>query len=455
MRKIFTLIAAAVLLVILGTCSSATLIHESNNNSSDSILVDDGDYYILGGDILLDKRDPVHQGIIDSLINGDSETRAVKKETIQAWPNGEFHYWLDGDFTATDRANLQDAMDEWESVCGIRFIEMSSGGQYVYRIYKVVDPNIGGASTLGYSMYPYYKFVSNYKGTIMHELAHGMGFSHEHQRFDRDSYVTVNYDNIMEGYESNFAIIPEYLRGVLHSKVYASYDYDSIMHYPAYGFSDNGLPTIDAHGQSIGQRNHLSAGDIEGSIAVYGPAGGLYSKVYSQVYLRGTNNDWGVSNMQLVANNTWQIEVTFGSATNERFKFDINGDWGLNFGDNNGDGYCEQWGADIPVDEGTKIITFNDKTKSYTVKDGAVETTINVVYDCGWGNAMYVRGDKAPLSWSSGQLMSWTSGNVWTWSTLELDGSFQCKSLINNHQWQQGSNVLGQSGDTVTIYPYF
>jgi astacin (peptidase family M12A) len=35
------------------------------------------------------------------------------------------------------------------------------------------------------------------------------------------------------------------------------------MHYPPTAFSRNGLPTIETlHGESIGQRNSLSEGDI-------------------------------------------------------------------------------------------------------------------------------------------------------------------------------------------------
>lgn len=42
------------------------------------------------------------------------------------------------------------------------------------------------------------------------------------------------------------------------------YDYQSIMHYDAYAFSDNNLPTIQPLRQvSIGQRERLSPIDIE------------------------------------------------------------------------------------------------------------------------------------------------------------------------------------------------
>ena len=34
------------------------------------------------------------------------------------------------------------------------------------------------------------------KMVVMHEIMHALGREHEHQRYDRDKYVTVNWSNI-------------------------------------------------------------------------------------------------------------------------------------------------------------------------------------------------------------------------------------------------------------------
>ena len=66
-------------------------------------------------------------------------------------------------------------------------------------------------------------FSWTYKYAIAHEIGHALGLIHEHQRSGRDSYVTINYSYIQNGYEYAFAIVG--------STNYGTYDFDSVMHY--------------------------------------------------------------------------------------------------------------------------------------------------------------------------------------------------------------------------------
>ncbi|CAF2101265.1 unnamed protein product [Rotaria magnacalcarata] len=100
-----------------------------------------------------------------------------------------------------------------------------------------------------------------HEGTIMHELLHTLGFQHEHQRSDRDSFLTINYANIQNGYAFAF----DKLTSANSDNQGTPYDYNSIMHYGRTSFSSNGQPTMVPKNPTatIGDRTTLSPIDIQ------------------------------------------------------------------------------------------------------------------------------------------------------------------------------------------------
>jgi hypothetical protein len=118
-----------------------------------------------------------------------------------------------------------------------------------------------------------------YRGIITHELFHALGVWHEQSRSDRDSYVTINTDNITSGKEGNFTKKTSNVIDI------GSYDYESLMHYGATAFSNNGLDTITTipAGIPIGQRSGLSDGDIATMQYMYHTDLGLVLNTVSDV----------------------------------------------------------------------------------------------------------------------------------------------------------------------------
>ncbi|GFV29683.1 astacin-like metalloprotease toxin 1 [Trichonephila clavipes] len=68
-------------------------------------------------------------------------------------------------------------------------------------------------------------------GTIVHELLHAIGFEHEHNRSDRDDYLTINWSNIVNQWYYAFKKLrPE------ENRLLSSFDFNSIMLYGSNSF---------------------------------------------------------------------------------------------------------------------------------------------------------------------------------------------------------------------------
>uniref|UniRef100_A0AAZ3R447 Metalloendopeptidase n=1 Tax=Oncorhynchus tshawytscha TaxID=74940 RepID=A0AAZ3R447_ONCTS len=103
----------------------------------------------------------------------------------------------------------------------------------------------------------------DYKGTIMHELLHALGFYHEQSRTDRDDYVDIWWDQVLPGMDHNF---DKYADDFITDQN-TPYDYESIMHYGPYSFNkDPRYPTITAKDPEmtkvLGQYNDFSSLDL-------------------------------------------------------------------------------------------------------------------------------------------------------------------------------------------------
>ena len=107
---------------------------------------------------------------------------------------------------------------------------------------------------------------------IRHEALHALGFVHEQSRKDRDQYVKINWENIKEGFENQFDIVPdvylEHYRGFVFS-----FDYESVMLYsPLHFTKSQNLKTIESttNKEIVPKQDGLSDVDIQRINYLYG-----------------------------------------------------------------------------------------------------------------------------------------------------------------------------------------
>lgn len=190
-----------------------------------------------------------------------------------------------------------------------------------------------------------------------------------------------------------------------------------------------------------------------------------------EMYLRGTFNNWGLSDpMFKNPEGVWEITKNL-SAGRIEYKFDT-GKWTTNENWGHGDEGTEVPQSGYAVPNAPNIVLnipasvaytfkFNEPNRHFSVTGaGLVTTTIfRVHYDVGWGNNIAIRGSIPQLNnWQSpGKACMWSEGNVWVYETTDIpEGTgFEWKPLINDEHWSVGVNYEGVGGQTMDVYPVF
>lgn len=282
------------------TVKGDTIIHKlAVNGNTNTILEIKGEFYVSDDmKIYKEQFDALKK---QALLNGGTTARAYfikdkgNDKKRYRWPNGIVYFSypvvdeFNGNATPLTQAEYEIfkntidlAMKEIADSTGIQFKPRVAQPEYL-RFVK---------SHLNNAFVGYFKDNVNQvniegidrKNTVMHEILHALGLYHEHQRPDRDLYLTVDTDIVRESYKDAFKKldISDY------KDAGTDFDYESIMLYSrGLGCVNGGDCITRADGTPLlrsEEKPGLSKGDAAVLRALY-PINGEYKITNDGFYL--------------------------------------------------------------------------------------------------------------------------------------------------------------------------
>lgn len=155
----------------------------------------------------------------------ENESHLLFDSRWPKWPNGQLIYKLISNLSASDLKHIHQAFEDYHKKTCIRFVPFKEGDVN----YTVIEPDnsvCGSAKLCMQGGEQFVKFGDQCanKNTLVHELGHSLCLRHEHQRVDRNNYVSVDKQC---GSEFNHISKTAHTKGL--------YDYTSQMHYECGG----------------------------------------------------------------------------------------------------------------------------------------------------------------------------------------------------------------------------
>lgn len=282
--KTFFSVGVVAILVTMSACDSSDLTGDSQaSKQSESIILKSGaivqrhsDNYVWQNDIILSDAqyklldetgdiipDPNKKQVLDASnakkVNSatgydyipysvTTRSTAINPTSYNMWAMVRFTYAKSGTLNSYTKSLIQQALAYWEANTNVRFYNATDQ--------PTVDPTYGfaypyvnfcdGSSNASYvgridgkqdlTLIPYGATV----GTVIHEIGHAIGLLHEQCRYDRDNYITVNINNVIESERSNFT------KRTTNYYCIGAFDFSSIMLYPSFtGFEiDPSIPSM-------------------------------------------------------------------------------------------------------------------------------------------------------------------------------------------------------------------
>jgi hypothetical protein len=111
-----------------------------------------------------------------------------------------------------------------------------------------------------------------------------------------------------------------------------------------------------------------------------------------------------------------------------------------------------------PKPAAVAVVKLAKKTIAPRIKASAPQPVVTVItahIDIGFGNALYLRGEGAGLSWDTGQRLVCVDGTSWTIALPETAKPVVYKFLINDSSWSTGPDYVATPGARISVTPSF
>ncbi|WP_018984890.1 M12 family metallopeptidase [Salinimonas chungwhensis] len=183
---------------------------------------------IRDGDIIVGYASDFYEGGEEQKNRNNTDmTTLASQASSKIWPQSVIPYSFSTAYTNAEKSKVLAVLSQMSINTGLQFVPRTNQSNYVNFIYTSSGDHAAGRSYVGMQGGKQNLELNKSSGfrtrTITHEMGHAIGYEHEHQRPDRDTFISVNYPNLNDC-RSSFNIKSDLSTN-------KPYDIDSVMHY--------------------------------------------------------------------------------------------------------------------------------------------------------------------------------------------------------------------------------